>query len=309
MSTKAKVGVVGVGQMGSDMAALALAYGHPVVLMGRSMEKAEQGRAKVVRDFDDMIGYGKIDETDKARMLNGLTLTDHYEGLSDCEFIIEAVVEQLAVKKAVYAELERCCPTTTIFLSETSGIPADDLVTEMVHPERFMVAHSWNPPHVIPLVEAVRAQETSDETVEKAVAFLKGMDREVVLLRKSIAGFIGNRIQHAMYREALDLVEKGVATPEEVDKAIYYSFGQRFSSIGLLEYYDSCGLDLQMSIQSYLLAELSDAKMPQKPLTDCLEAGKLGAKNGEGLYDWSKIDADDFRARKTKPFLKFVNWK
>ena len=179
----------------------------------------------------------------------------------------------------------------------------------MKHPERFMVAHSWNPPHVIPLVEAVRAQATSEETVDRAVAFLKSLDREVVVLRKSVPGFIGNRIQHSMFREALSLIENGVATPEEIDRAVYFSFGQRYSGVGLMEYYDSCGLDLQMDVQSYLLAELSDAKGPQKPLTDCVAAGNLGAKTGKGLYEWSKEEQEDFRERKTRPFLRFVDWK
>lgn len=306
---KAKVGIVGVGQIGSDMAALVLAYGYPVVMMGRSMAKAEAGRGKVERDFDDMIRYGKIDAQDKTRMLQGLTLTDCYEDLAECAYIIEAVVEKVEVKRDVYKELERCCSAQTIIMSETSGIPADELVTEMTHPERFLVAHSWNPPHVIPLVEAVRAKETTDENTQRTIDFLESIGRKVVVLRKSVPGFIGNRLQHAMYREALALIEEGVATPEEIDKAVYYGFGQRFSSVGLMEYYDSCGLDLQMSVQSYLLAELSDAKAPQKPLTDCLAAGKLGAKNGQGLFDWSKIDMDDFRERKTKPFLRFVDWK
>jgi 3-hydroxybutyryl-CoA dehydrogenase len=306
---KEKIGVVGVGQMGSDMAALALAYEYPVVLTARTMAKAEAGRQRIERDLDDMIRYGKIGEAEKEEMLNRLCLSGDYEALADCAFVIEAVAEKREVKQEVYEKIEAVCPADTILLSETSGIPADELAEKMKHKERFLIAHSWNPPHVIPLVEVVRGSQTSEETVQKATAFLESMDREVVVLRKAVPGFIGNRIQHAMFREALALIEAGVATPEEIDKVVYYSFGQRFSSVGLMEYYDSCGLDLQYQVQSYLLADLSDAKGPQKPLTDCLAAGKMGAKTGQGLYDWTQKDRADFSDRKSRPFLKFVNWK
>ena len=221
------VGVVGVGQIGADMAALLLAYGYPVVMYARSLEKAEKGRDSICRDYEDLIRFGKMSEKRKEQALTGLQLTDRYESLSGCAFIIEAVVERLEVKREVYDRLEAVCPPDTIILSETSGIPADTLAEKMKHPERFMVAHSWNPPLVIPLVEAVRAQATSEETVNRAVAFLESLDREVVVLRKSVPGFIGNRIQHSMFREALSLIENGVATPEEIDRAVYFSFGQR----------------------------------------------------------------------------------
>lgn len=304
-----KVGIVGIGQMGADMGLLALAYGYETVLIGRTKEKALEGRKRIEADMDDLAGYGKFTPEKKEACLSRLILSDDYQDLSDCAFIIEAVVEDLNVKRSVYAKIEAACPEEAVILSETSGILPDELAEGMLHKERFLVAHSWNPPHVIPLVEVVPGKETSPEVLEKATAFLESLDREVVALRKPAPGFIGNRIQHAMFREALALIEEGVATPEEIDKVIYYSIGQRYAKVGLMEYYDSCGLDLQKQVQSYLLADLCDAKGPQKPLTDCLEAGNLGAKTGKGLYEWPEEKKKDFRIRKTIGFIPFIHWE
>lgn len=303
-----KVGIVGIGQMGADMGLLALAYGYEVVMIGRTKEKALAGRERIEVDMDDLIRCGKFTDTKKAACLSRLALSDDYQDLSDCAFIIEAVVEDAAVKRSVYGQIEAACKDDAVILTETSAILPDELADGLKKKDRFVVAHSWNPPHLIPLVEVVPGKETSAETIQKAVAFLESLDREVVVLRKPIPGFIGNRIQHAMFREALALVEEGVATPEEIDKVIYYSIGQRFAHVGLLEYYDSCGLDLQRQVQSYLLAELCDAKGLQKPLTDCLEAGNLGAKTGKGLYEWPEEKKEDFRARKSVGFMPFIKW-
>lgn len=303
-----KIGIVGVGQMGADMGLLTLAYGYETILVGRTKEKAREGQRRIEVDMDDMIRCGKFSPEKKAACLSRLILSEDYQDLSSCDFIIEAVVEDLGVKQSVYEKIEAACGEDTLILSETSGILPDELAAKMRKKDRFIVAHSWNPPHLIPLVEVVPGTETSAETIRKATAFLESLDREVVTLRKPMAGFIGNRIQHAMFREALALVEEGVATPEEIDKVIYYSIGQRYAHVGLLEYYDSCGLDLQKQVQSYLLADLSCAKGPQKPLTDCLAAGNLGAKTGRGLYEWSDEKKEDFRARKSAGFLPFIQW-
>jgi 3-hydroxybutyryl-CoA dehydrogenase len=157
-------------------------------------------------------------------------------------------------------------------------------------------------------VEIVTSEHTGAATTRKAIELLEGLGRKIVVLKKDIPGFIGNRLMHAMYREALDLVEKGAATLEDIDTTILYSFGPRFSSVGLLEYYDSCGLDLQYSVQSYLLADLCNAGGPQKPLVECYERGEYGPKTGKGLFDWTKKDMDDFRLRKSKPFFRYVKW-
>ncbi|MCI8515065.1 MAG: 3-hydroxyacyl-CoA dehydrogenase family protein [Lachnospiraceae bacterium] len=303
-----KVGIVGVGQMGADMGLLALAYGYEAVLIGRTEEKAAKGRQQIEKDMEDMIRCGKFTAEKKETCLARLALSDDYRDLADCAFIIEAVVEDPAVKRSVYEKIEQACSEDAVILSETSGILPDELAEGMRCKERFLVAHSWNPPHVIPLVEVVPGKHTSAKALQKAVAFLEALDREVVVLRKAVPGFIGNRIQHAMFREALSLIEEGVATPEEIDKVIYYSIGQRYAHVGLMEYYDSCGLDLQKQVQSYLLADLCNAKGPQKPLTDCLAAGDLGAKTGKGLYEWPEEKREEFRVRKTAGFMPFIRW-
>jgi 3-hydroxybutyryl-CoA dehydrogenase len=228
--------------------------------------------------------------------------------MADVPFVFEAVSENVAVKQRVFQTLETVCGPETVFLSITSGIMAGKLVQGIAKKDRLLVAHAWNPPHLIPLVEVVATAYTDKNALARAVAFLEGLGRKVVLLKKDIPGFIGNRLMHAMYREALYLVEQGVATLEDIDATVLYSFGPRFSSVGLLEYYDSCGLDLQRSVQTYLLPELCNADAPQKLLTDAYDKGDYGPKTGKGLFDWNRKDAGDFRLRKSKPFFHFNHW-
>jgi len=304
-----KVGVVGTGRMGSDTATLLLGYGHDVVLLGTGEKSCEKGRASVVQNLDELVSHHVISRPFAEGCLSRLKIVSDDAEMADRDFIFEAVPEKIEVKTEVYRRLERVCKPEAPFISITSGIVADDLAQGLENKGRLIVAHSWNPPHLIPLVEVVRSRFTTEETFEKTMALLLELDRKIVVLKKGIPGFIGNRLMHAMYREALYLVEQGVADPKDIDDTVLYSFGQRFSSVGLLEYYDSCGLDLQYDVQSYLLADLCDAKGPQKPLVECYKRGEFGPKTGKGIYDWSAKDFDDFRKRKHMPFFKYVNWE
>lgn len=303
-----KVGIVGTGMMGSSIAALLLGYGHEVVVIGRSDESCVKCRNSINSIFNELISGELISQSFKEECLSQLKIVMDYNEINDADFIFEAVVERISDKTSVYKLIEQHCKESTPIISSTSGIVADDLVGGIKIKERFIVAHFWNPAHLIPLVEVLESKYTNERTLKATLELLNNIERKVILLKKAIPGFIGNRIMHAMYREALYLVEQGVATPQEIDDTILYSFGQRFSSVGLLEYYDSCGLDLQYDVQSYLLSDLSNSKEPQKILMDCYNKGNLGPKTGKGIYDWSKIDFSDFQRRKSAPFYKYFNW-
>jgi len=304
-----QVGVVGTGRMGSDMATLLAAYGFHVTILGISEGECEKGRNNIEENLNELSNNNIIDNSTAQRCMQLIAFTQDYRSLADLDFVFEAVVERIDIKHSVYLQLEAVCSERTIIISITSGITAYKLAESIVHKERLIVAHAWNPPHLIPLVEVVGSEHTAPDTVKRTLELLETLDRKVVVLKRDIPGFIGNRIMHAMYREALYLVEIGVASPAEIDLTVLYSFGQRFASVGLLEYYDSCDLNLQFDVQSYLLAELCDAKGPQKPLVDCCLRGDYGPKTGNGIYDWSKKDLDEFRLRKNKPFFQYVTWR
>ena len=178
----------------------------------------------------------------------------------------------------------------------------NEIAATMQHPERFMVAHSWNPPHLVPLVEIVKNDATSQEAVDKEVALLEDMGRVPVVLKKDAPGFIGNRLHHALFREAEHIISEGIADAADVDKTFLYSIGQRYSSIGPMEYWDHIPVSLQTNIQTYLFPDLCDAKEPGELLKEKTVTGK-------DLYDWTPDRTTDYELRKRKPFYRFATVK
>ncbi|MDR1731142.1 MAG: 3-hydroxyacyl-CoA dehydrogenase family protein [Synergistaceae bacterium] len=302
------VAVAGSGQMGADTATLCIGNGFRTLMLTHSEEGRVRGLNSVRNNFAELKGQGLLNDRQIETALSRLRVEVGMDKGADAEFIFEAVVERPEVKIDVYRQLEAVCRPDAIFASITSGISPDILAEGIARKDRLIVTHSWNPAHLIPLVEVVRSRHTSDETTQTAVDLLKAMKREVVVLKKNIPGFIGNRLMHAMFREALYLVENGYCDPEDVDRTVYYSFGQRYSSVGLLEYFDSVGLDLDYNVESYLFETLCDAKAPQKYLVERYQRGDLGPKTGRGVFDWTKKDLGDFRTRKNRPFFKMFNW-
>ena len=159
------------------------------------------------------------------------------------------------------------------------------------------MAHSWNPPHLVPLVEIVRCDATTQETVDREVALMKDLGRVPVVLKKDAPGFIGNRLHHALFREAEYIIEEGIADAEDVDKTILYSIGQRYSSIGLMEYWDHVPVSLQQNIQTYLFPHLCNADRPSHLLEEKIATG-------EDLYQWTPERTEDYELRKRKPFYR-----
>lgn len=302
------IGIAGAGLMGSGTATISALNGFNVIMMGTSREDCERGLASVNADIDELVENNLVTKAQAESAVRRLTVKVGFEHGRNADFIFEAVLERVDVKGDVYRELEKVCAPGVVFASITSGLSPDDLAATVKDKSRLLVAHFWNPAHLVPLVEVVRSEHTSDQAVHVTAQLLKSLNKEVVLMDKNVPGFIGNRLMHSMYREAVYLVESGYCTPEDIDRSIYYSFGQRFGSVGLLEYYDSVGLDLQRNVQSYLFADLCNARKPQKYLLERCKRGDLGPKTGQGIYDWTKKDMADFRHRKNSPFFKMFRF-
>lgn len=296
----------GTGLMGAGIAALLVYHGYQALMIGRTEAGCTSGAASVRRNLEDYQVNGLINPLQVGQCMNRLFTSADTQIAAGRDLHFEAVQEIVAKKQAVYETIESITQPNAVIMSMTSSLSPDLLSEQMRHPERFIVAHPWNPPHLVPCVEVVKGTRTSEDALQSSVALLTDLDREIVVLQHSIEGFIGNRIQHAMYREALNILESGVATAEEIDRTILSSIGQRFSMVGLLEYYDSCGLDLQYQVQSYLFPSLCNSTTPQETLMKHYKAGELGLKTGKGLFDWSKKDVEDFRRRKSQAFYKFI---
>ena len=301
-----KIAVYGSGTIGSCQATLIIGHGLPCTIIGYSKQGLKRCLNSVKQNWDDLIAEGLATESNKAAALDLLTITNDPSALEGCSFVFEAVAEAHDKKQSVYQAIEHYAASEVIIASCTSSIDAEDLAALTPRPENLLIAHPFQPVHMLPLVEVVRHGKTSDEAVSRTLALLESLHRQVVVLNRSVPGFLVNRFAQALFRESIYLIEEGITTAPEIDRAIKYAMGMRYASIGLLEYYDAVGFALEKAIAENVYPDLCDTKEIQKTILDGLACGKTGQTTGEGLYDWSKKDADDFRRRKQSPYFAGV---
>jgi 3-hydroxybutyryl-CoA dehydrogenase len=302
-----QVAVIGCGMIGPDISTSLLTNGIRVRLVGLDEEDASRGVANIEKDLTDLVDAAVIGHEERTQALGMVEKsTDISSAVRDADMVFEAVFEDVRVKQQVFAQIDDSCPDRAILCSSTSGLSPNDIGANIQHQDRMMVTHFWNPPYLVPLVEIVPHERLSAEARELALALIKRLGKVPVILKKDFPGHIGNRLQHALYREALYLIEQGVADPADIDKVVLASFGPRFSTIGPMEYFDSCGLDLHEKVQSYLYPTLCNEPKPQKILIDNVRAGNLGQKSRRGLFDWSDRDDEEFRRRRNKRFIELL---
>lgn len=299
-----QVAIIGTGMIGSDVALSLAMRGLSPIMVGRTDESVDRGLSRIRGNMKELIDEGVYNRQEGARIIGRIdTAISPDKAVSEADLVLEAVIEDLEVKRNLFAVLEKAAPDHAILASCTSGLSPNDIGEQCKRSENIMVTHFWNPPYLVPLVELVAHDNASDRVKEKLITFLESLGKKPVLLKRDILGHIGNRLQHAMFREAAELMDRGVAGAEEIDRVVKYGFGPRYSRIGPMEYVDSVGLDLQVAIESYLFEALSDAKKPQKPLTDRYNAGNLGMKTGKGFYDWNKRDPGELIRRKNREYI------
>lgn len=299
------IAIIGKGMIGISLAVLFTGNGYRTTILAKD---SEVGKQKYDNYYKDLIDLKLVTAKQASACEKYLHFTENYEDISDADIIFECVVEKLNVKYEVYKKIEETCTKYKAIASTTSAISADDLAKGVNHKDKILVAHPWNPPHLVPCVEVVKGIDTSDEAMESTKEILESVGREVVVMKKPAPGFIGNRLQHALYREAVHMVEQGIASPEDIDKTLRSSFIPRYASIGLFEHFDYAGLDMIVSIEDYLFPYLSNADKSQDYIRSRFEAGDLGYKTGKGVYDWSNVDMEKFRKRASSPYLQFLNW-
>jgi 3-hydroxybutyryl-CoA dehydrogenase len=204
----------------------------------------------------------------------------------DAELIIESVPESLALKLEVLKQAERAAPPEAVVATDTSSLPLAALASKLARPERFLGLHWFNPAHLIPLVEVVAVPQTAAAVVAWATDYLAGIGKRPLVLPRPIPGFLANRLQYALIREALALVQDGVATPEQIDAVMTDCLGLRWAVLGPMRSTDLAGVGTAVAVARQLFPELSDADAPQQPLTSLLQAGRLGVASGEGFYSY-----------------------
>lgn len=306
MNQSFKTAIVGAGMIGSSMACLFAGNGIPVTVKTSRKEAVAE---KVATYYADLVAEKLMTEAQVAACTKLITYTTEYEDIADAEVVFECVVEKLDIKKTIYAALAKTCKNLKAIVSSSSAISPADLANGTECPEKIMVGHPYNPPHLVPCVELVKNDFTDAESLKAVYGLLEYCGREVCTMNRPAPGFIANRLQHALYREAMYMVEQGICGPEDIDKCIRSSWGPRYTSIGLFEHFDYAGLDLIANIETYLYPDLCDTKEVHPSIKSRLEEGNLGYKTGHGVYDWTKYDMDAFRKKTTAPYLQFFNWK
>jgi 3-hydroxybutyryl-CoA dehydrogenase len=306
------VAVIGTGIMGAGIAAGFLARSVPVVILGRSKEKADACLDKAI-SLAKKIGvdgdYATKDQADiKKQQVVGVL--EEYQGWNDCIWVIETIAENLALKQEIFKYLDRVVPPNIPIGSNSSGFPISKIAEGLNTANRMMGAHYFMPAEVVPLVEIVMGQQTEIQFAEKACDLYRSIDKKPVLVKKDIPGFLANRIQHALMREALSLVQEGIATPEDIDDAVRYSFGFRYAAVGPMTQKEISGWDGMANAAKEIYPSLSNiATLPPK-VVQMMAEGKTGMKAGEGFRKWSQEEisqVSDSYSRRLKAAFDVLN--
>lgn len=213
------------------------------------------------------------------------------------DWVFEAAPEKLELKQEIFEWLDAAAPGDAILATNTSVMRVGDVAARAKARHRIVGTHWWNPPFLIPLVEVVQGADTDPAVVERTTVLLAALGKTPVHVRRDVAGFVGNRLQHALWREAFDLVDKGVCDPRTIDTVIKAGFGRRLPVLGPIETADLIGLDLTLAIHEYVLPELDPPSEPSAGLRARVERGELGMKSEKGFLEWSEGDADELRLR------------
>jgi 3-hydroxybutyryl-CoA dehydrogenase len=263
--------------------------------------RREKPCLEIIRDnLNQLKDKGIITEEEvEARMSRiSFVFPDKGEEFKNADLIIECVAEVMETKQDLFAELEGICRDDCIFATNTSVMSPTEIAAKCQHKERVVGTHFWNPGHLIPLVEVVKTEYATVENVQKTMDALAKAGKKPIFCKKDVPGFVANRMQHALWREAISIVEHGIADPETVDDAVKYSFGLRLPQLAPIENSDMVGTQLTYNIHSYVLKYLEDTHEPSPLLTKMIEEGKMGFSSGEGFMKW-----DDEKIAKSKKDL------
>lgn len=269
-----RVAVLGAGVMGRNIAKVLLRGGHQVALYSRTERTLLHAGGALEREAAAQIAY----------------TTSIAEASRSAELIFESVPESLPLKVLVLREAESAAPAQAVIASNTSSLPLDRLSEALARPERFLGMHWFNPAHLIPLVEVVPTGQTDFAVVEQAESLMSELGKRPLVLSRPIEGFLANRLQYALIREALQLVHDGVATPEQIDTVLTDCLGPRWAVLGPMRSTDLAGVPTALAVARQLFPVLSNAREPQPVLTDLLEDGRLGVSSGEGFYTYPDAD-------------------
>ena len=302
------IAVLGTGTMAPAIALLCSKLGYNVSIWGRSDTSLQRAFDRLKSHLQTYRENNLIQDEQAELILSRIAgVSTLKEAVRGADFVIEAVAEDLNLKKDIFSVVDGVCRETTIIATNTSGLSITELASATSRPEKVVGTHFWNPPHMIPLVEIVRGEKTSEETIGIAAELMTAIGKTPVIVQKDIPGFIGNRLQFALLREALHIVEQGVASIEDVDTTVKMSFGARLPITGPLESADLGGLDVYVAISKYLMPDLCQSTEVSALLVDAVKSGRLGVKSGAGLYEWTPASISRIIKAREQELMRFFD--
>jgi 3-hydroxybutyryl-CoA dehydrogenase len=287
---EARIAVVGAGLMGHGIAQVFALAGHDVTITDTIVHNLDTAKSRITANLHDL-------GDDASAVERVQPCFDLADAVRDADYVVEAVSENLALKQKLFAEIEAHVRPDTILASNTSVIPITSIMQGLSQRERALGTHWWNPPFLVPLVEVIETQWTSPQAIAWTMALHERSGKKPAHVKKDVPGFIGNRLQHALWREAISLVEHGICDAETVDAVIKASFGRRIAVLGPLENADLVGTDLTLAIHETVLPAIDSRPGPSPYLEKLVADGKLGFKSGEGFRKWSAEEQSALRAK------------
>ncbi len=293
MALKARIAVVGAGLMGHGIAQVFALAGHEVAIHDSHAATLESAKSRIETNLKDL-------GDDVSALARVRSCRDLGETVRDADFVVEAVLEDLPLKQKLFAEIERAAPDEAILASNTSVIPITAIMQGLRDRSRALGTHWWNPPYLVPLVEVIGTQWTSQAAIDFTIKLHAGIGKTPVHVKKDVPGFVGNRLQHALWREAVSLVENGICDARTVDTVIKGAFGRRLAVLGPLENADLVGTDLTLAIHRTVLPAIDRRPGPSPYLEALVAQGKLGMKSGEGFRTWTAQEQAELRSKVLK---------
>lgn len=280
--------IAGAGTMGYSMAQIFAEYGYVVTVYDVSRRALDNAQECIRKNVETLIKQGKLDENKANSLMGRLAYTDEKDCFASCDIVIESIIEKLEIKRSFYAEISHIVREDAILATNTSGLSINAIAEAVYIPERFIGMHWFNPSHLILLIEIIKGECTDADTAEAVRELSLSIQKKPVVVEKDVPGFVANRIQFAVLRESLDLVEKGVISKEGIDDVMKYGLGFRYACVGPLEVADFGGLDTFYHISSYLMKDLCrDERVPEL-LRECFEKGEYGVKTKKGFYNYDQ---------------------
>lgn len=301
------VAVIGAGTMGAGIAGEFARAGCAVRLADTGDDILMRGMGTARAALDALVEEKLATRRDAEAALKRIeTTTDLAAACRGVQLLVEAVPEDLALKQRMFAEFDALCPQGAILASNTSGLSVTMIAEATKRPDLVAGTHFWNPPHVVPLVEIVKGEMTSEATLGTLSDLCLRMGKRPVIVRKDVPGFVGNRLQFAVLREALHILSEGIATAEDIDAVMTSGLGLRWGAVGPLRTADLGGLDVFCAISQYLFGELASGAHPPPALTERVEKGELGAKSGGGFYNYPPEEKERILRERDRLLLRIL---